>query len=139
MWAKFFVSIFGKSLKCPPKFGVSRTKCVDHHHFPIHWCVRCAVSNGNSLQKKCWMERHEDEFSSYGGAMKHKKRPTCKPCSRAPDGYLKAYKRRRYATDPAFRVLQLTRSRLYYALKGKQSQPAQQSYWAALRKSSLVT
>jgi hypothetical protein len=69
--------------------------------------------------KKCWVERHEDEFYDQGGAMKHKKRSHCKPCFRAPDGYLKEYRRRRYATDPAFRVLQLSRCRLNAALKGK--------------------
>ena len=80
---------------------------------------------------KCWDEKEIDAFSFHNQA-KDQRRSNCKSCiskeRKAPtrkaqlNEYLKEYRKRRYATDPAFRVLQLMRSRLYYALKGKTKQ-----------------
>ena len=82
--------------------------------------------------RKCNVERELDAFSSRGGKEKHLKGSYCKPCKNKTGGKYSAekresnkiYRQHRYQTDPAFRVLQLSRGRLSAALKGKGIKPA---------------
>ena len=84
--------------------------------------------------KTCRVEKDVGDFYFQGGKQRHTTRSYCKPCNssqareqqKTTEGkeVRKNYSRKRYATDPAYRIQKLSRDRLYKALKGRGSKPA---------------
>ena len=84
--------------------------------------------------KTCRVEKDVDEFYNPFWKQKHLKSSYCKPCDNSRHLERKKtaeykecqnnYRKKRYATDPAYRVQVLSRGRLNKALNGRGSKPA---------------